>query len=400
MFEKTSKKLEKVNVYFVQKQVQRFNERLINQKIIFEKINYLYKTGKFIRYYFTFFITFFVILGFSGCDVCNVGESKDKDATDIFFSAVPFNGDTSAIFAVSPDGSNLRMIVNDAVLYSGPSRKKLIVFLKEDKGVDTLLYTVKTNGDSLYKSTFTISFNMVENPVTSPDGKNVAVDVGNGELIMYDFLLGAQIASNNFCEGTNLSFSPDGKYLAFYEGSNIRGPLTIKVIDTSDVNNVIYQKKFSFGIKPWKGETGIEWTSDSRTIIYILSDSGSDIINIDDIDGGNNKQIISSGIGAFMPVISPDKSTIAFAGRDGNIWLEKIIEGGNFKLTNADTAIDYNLYPQWTSDGKNVFFTHCFTDDGTDKFGGNLEIIDVQTLKKMVLSNNVFRGFIMKMMTK
>jgi hypothetical protein len=400
MFEKTLEILIKINNYFVLKQVQKRDERWLHKSFCKENTKNYYRKGKNIRFYFTYLVSFFVISGFYGCDVCNVGESKDNDATDIFFSALPLNGDTSSIFAVSTDGSGLRKIANDGVLYSGPSRNKTIVFLKEHAPVDTLLYYMKTNGDSLDKSTITSAYNLIANPIMSPDGRNVAIFIGNRQLILVGNMIFVQWASFNFCEETIPSFSPDGRYIAFYEGSSLSGPLTVKVVSTNDPNNVIYHRDFSFGINPWKGETGIDWSADSRIIVYMLSDSGSDIINIDEISGGKSNQLIISGIVAFMPVLSPDKSTVAFSARDGNIWLETIVNERNYKLTDADTTMEYNLYPQWTSDGKNIFYTHFFKDEAGNKFGGNLEIIDVRSLRRMVLSNNVFRGFIMKMMTQ
>lgn len=366
---------------------------------MFEKVLKFVNKVSFIRKKFLLIAAFFVIAGFYGCDVCDLGENKDKYANDIFFSAVSLNDSVPGIFAVSQDGTRLREIVKDAVLYSGPSGNGTIVFLREKSGEDTVMYYIKTNGDSLIRSPISGNFERIEIPVMSPDGRNVAVYVGNGKIMKIEKMGFGREASFNFYEGTEPSFSPDGNYLAFYERDGLFG-LIIKVVSTDDPLNVVYQRYFDRLLEPMLGNATIDWTDDSRFLTYAVRDieATTDIIYIEEINGDSDKELVISGIGATMPSLSPDQKKVVFAARDGNIWYRVIADSGYYRMTDADTTIEYNLYPQWTNDGKAIFYTKYYRDD-TGRFSGTLEIVSCLTCpskRKLVLSNSVLRGFKMR----
>ncbi|OGU10475.1 MAG: hypothetical protein A2X61_08740 [Ignavibacteria bacterium GWB2_35_12] len=367
---------------------------------MFEKVLKFVNKVSFIRKKFILFAAFFVIAGFYGCDVCDLGESKDKDANDIFFSAVSLNGTIPGIYAVSPDGSKLREIIKDGVLYSGPSRNKMIVFLREIIGEDTVICTVKTNSDSLFiDTTISNQYDLIEMPVISPDGKYVSIYVGSGQLIIIANMSFAREATFEFYEGTEPSFSPDGRFLAFYETDGLFGPIRMKVVRTDDPNIIIYERSFEQLLFPMIGNATIDWSDDSRFLTYAVKDTGSssDIIIIDEINGNSDNELKISGIGAKMPSLSPDKTKVVFASRDGNIWVRTIEDGKYRNMTEeTDTTIEFNLYPLWTNDGNWIFFTKYYRDD-TGRFGGTLKIVNYfQPKRKMVLSNGVLRGYKMR----
>jgi hypothetical protein len=96
-----------------------------------------------------------------------------------------------------------------------------------------------------------------------------------------------------------------------------------------------------------------------------------------------------------MPSLSPDKLWVAFAARDGNIWRRNLTEDKYYRMTEVDSTIEYNLYPQWTNDGKEIFYTKYYYDDLT-KFSGTLEKVSFETRRSLVLSNNVLRVYKMR----
>ena len=366
---------------------------------MFEKVLKFVIKVSFIRKKFILFAAFFVIAGFYGCDVCDLGESKDKDANDIFFSAVSLNGSVPGIYAVSPDGTNLREIIKDGILYSGPSRNKTLIFLREKVNVDTVICTVKTNGDSLFiDNTISKKYNLIEMPVISPDGKNFTIYVGGGKLFKIENMFFGQEATFNFYEGTEPSFSPDGNYLAFYERNGLLGPILIKVVRTDFPKTVVYERSFERLLNPMQGNATIDWSDDSRFLTYAVNDTDAttDIIYIKEIGGNSDKELKISGIGAKMPSLSPDKTKVVFASRDGNIWVRTIDDGKYKNMTEeTDTTIEYNLYPQWINDGKEIFYTKYYRDD-TGRFSGTLEIVSYPSKRRMVLSNGVLRGYKMR----
>ena len=357
-----------------------------------------FKKESFIRRKILLIATFFVIAGFYGCDTCNTGEGENKDANYIYFTALSLNGTIPNIYSISYDGSKFREIIKDDIIYCGPSRERTIVFLREKSGIDTVLYFGTIDGsDTVSKATFSDLYEQITNPVISPDGKFVSFYSGRGKLMIIESKSFAQFATYYYYEGTEQSFSPDGKYLAFYEKDGIFGPMHIKVISNDNPEDVFYNRQFETLLNPIPGNATIDWSDDSRFIVYTGagSEKTTDIIYVKEIFGNNDYELKVEGLGAFNPSISPDKSLIAFAARDGNIWVKKLDDGRSYKVTEVDSTIEYTLYPQWTNDGKWIFYMKYFRDD-TSKFSGSLEIINFQTHKWLVLSNNVLRGYKMR----
>ncbi|MBI5325661.1 MAG: PD40 domain-containing protein [Ignavibacteriae bacterium] len=243
-------------------------------------------------------------------------------------------------------------------------------------------------------------FPMISMPIISPDGKYFSLYVGNGQLIIFADKIFSPGSVFNFYIGTEPSFSPDGKYLAYYEKIGIFGPVNLKIINTDHPEEVIYTKEFQNLLNPMPGNATIDWSNDGRYIIYTSVDAtlSTDIIHVDEVFGNTDYELKINGIGAYMPSLSPDKTEVVFAARDGNIWTRTIADERYTRMTEVDSTIEYNLYPQWTNDGKYIFYTKYYRDD-TSKFGGTLEIVNLSTKKRLVLSNSILRGYKMRIKT-
>jgi len=327
------------------------------------------------------------------CDTCNSGNNPDNDIrNDIYFSAIPLNGTTGSIFAISQEGNRLREVLKNAIIYSAPSIDNKIVF--QIPGIDTLLFGTNTSGDTPHQI-LNQSFKKIVNPILSPDGKHILVYIGNKQLFLLTNEIFGQFPTYNFCENTLPSFSPDSKYLACYEGDNLNSPLTIKITTTTNPITTILEKKFNTGINLYNGLATISWSKDGTYIVYIITDSsGTDVIYGTKLTGENVFAIKIDGIGAATPAVSPDDSSVVYAARDGNIWQRTISDNRNFNLTHdADSSVEYYLYPQFTHDGENIYFTRFDKTNTKSIFNGTLEIYNLSTKRITVLSDNVYRGF-------
>jgi len=332
----------------------------------------------------------------NGCDVCSTNNNVTVEEGDIYFSAIPVNRLQPSIYRIDTDGKNFREVTKNGMLFSPPSSNKKIVYLEEYlEGKFVVLSDIsglnpKQIGDN--------SWTGKSYSVLSPDGKYVAVVVGLNDLWLITVGSGYQKITNKICQNTLPVFSPDGKKLAFYEGRDFSAPLTVKVFDLNSSSPVLVsQASYPTGINPWYGEATIDWSKDGKSLTYIISpDTLSDLVYITEWDNPDNSTSYQiSTFGAFEPVLSPDRQQIAFAGRDGNIWIKNLASTAKKNITNVTSKLQYNLYPQWSSDGKKIIFSTFFNDDknvlhGTLHIAEDLET-DSPSIK--VLSNNVYRGF-------
>lgn len=333
----------------------------------------------------------------NGCDVCDSGEPSKPEEGDIYFTALSANSNLPSIFRVNFDGSNLREVIKNGILYSSPSLNKKISYLSTTSLAERYAFIANIDGSNATQVGADF-WNSRQYPVLSPDGSKVAVFTGNKSLWVIYNQTDFQKASSKFCEGTIPSFSPDGSKMAIYEGNDLYSQLTVKIIDVSkSPPQTIIEKAYTSGIMPWKDEQpSVRWTADGEYIVFMLSDNTYfDYIHYTTWYNFSNEQVIEmSGAGAFTPSMSLDRNKIIYAGRDGNIWIRYLNENKRVNLTSINSAIGYCIYPQWTPDEKNIFYTKYFRDD-MDKFHATLEVVNMEADPPQirVLGNNVFRAF-------
>ncbi|MFA6569875.1 MAG: hypothetical protein WCT77_01425 [Bacteroidota bacterium] len=343
--------------------------------------------------------SFFSILLISCCDTCNTGGPGDNDySEDIFFSALPVRSTQPSVFAVSPDGKNLREVLKNGIIYSSPSSGYKIALLMQDAQGDTILAVGSTLSDSVRTISLNKKYKRIFNPVISQNDKYIAVATDTKELLIVANEVYTQFPSYNYCETSVASFSPDSRYLAFYEGDSLQSALTLKVVLSDYPKQVVFSKTYPDGLSQWKGDATISWASDGSFFCYVITNSGDgyDYIIANKIDGSEVFRMQIIGIGASQPEVSPDNASVAFAAKDGNIWRRTISDGRSYKITNVDSTEEFCVYPQWTHDGKKILYSRFEKTAVIGHFEGTLEIYNLETKRNMILGNDVFRGFQIK----
>ncbi len=335
----------------------------------------------------------------NACDYCNTGGFVAPEESDIYFSSTGVNSSSPGIFRINKDGTKFSEILPNGLLYSPPTSteiKKLVYLIDDPSGRRYISICDIDGKNILYVPTEPASV-PYQQPTISSDGKCIAYILGTKELWLYKSITQQYRLSSRFALETLQSFSPDGTKIAFYEGDDIEKEFTIRVFDVSiDPPREIMKKIYEDGLLLWKGLASISWTQDSKYIIYVNSVSPTiDMINITEVnnpDNNNNYEI--AGIGAYMPSLSNDLNRLAFAGRDGNIWIRNLskITPKYINLTESGN-VSYNLYPKWSNDDKFILFNKYFKDD-LKPLSSNLEIVKTDSTKKIsVLCNNSFIGF-------
>lgn len=335
----------------------------------------------------------------SGCDVCETGPPVKQPEGDIYFSALPVNSIRPSIFRINSDGKNLKEIIKNGYLYSPPSSDKKLVFLQENTEGRNVVILSDIEGNNRREIGDMTWSGARSYPIISPDGSKVSVCVGARELwIIFNETNYSKI-TNKLCSNTLPVFSPDGSKIAFYEGYDLFVQFTFKVFDLKTTPpSLISQKICANGLLNWFGESTIDWTFDINSVTF--SESPNLLADSVHITNGESQGSVKSyevpGFGAYQPVLSSDKQKIAFAGRDGNIWIRDLIDNSNkyLNITGSNSKQAYNIYPQWSDNGESIIYSKYFKDDAVTTHA-TLEIADltVDPPKIRILSNNVYRGF-------
>lgn len=214
----------------------------------------------------------------------------------------------------------------------------------------------------------------------------------------------------------DVSWSPDGKYLAFTgmhdfdeQRRNFKADIYVIRVDGSDQRKISSDERNEF-YSSWGKERiafGADVIGTKDSDIYTVNADGSDlrqvtrgggrnatpsisrdgkrIVFVSTRDGGKHQIYIANldgtglrrlttdaTIGYFNPQFSPDGKRIVYYTEKGDgkdqVWVMNT-DGSNMKLLTAD--IGHNIFPGWSPDGKRIIFSSSKRD--TDQTGSYVD---------------------------
>lgn len=343
-----------------------------------------------------FTITLLTILVFISCKECPDITDSSLGESDIIFSGKALNSDNPGIFTVKLNGDNLTELVDNGVIYSTISMDYNLVFWsKRDNNNDNIQrYNLEKN--SVYTLIDQGTFPKINYPVISKNGKYIAFFSGFNELVIGTGGPAWNTKDYEICPNTIPVFSPDGNYLAFLEGDSLEAPLRINVVSSNDPGMLIASKEISFGILGQRGEATLDWTHQDVIVYSYTVHDKLDHVGVWFIDNDTKSYTINvANEGAFNPIVSPDRTKIVVTDKRGNLWKRNFTSDTLTTSWEQLTSVgenEYILYPVWSADGNSILYTKRFKNN-TDRFSGNLEILDVKSEKTRVICNNVYRGY-------
>jgi dipeptidyl aminopeptidase/acylaminoacyl peptidase len=115
---------------------------------------------------------------------------------------------------------------------------------------------------------------------------------------------------------------------------------------------------------------GADWSPDGKTLITVLQNSGWDHIYTLPATGGTPKQITDGSFEDTDPTYSPDGKSIVFVSSRGllesrNVWVTSASGGEPKEIAKFDVP-GISSQPQWSPDGRKIFFNHQSPLETTD----------------------------------
>lgn len=329
-----------------------------------------------------FLLFYLIVFTSTGCNPCADPNSPESGSgsTDIVGLVVYPETESGGTYAFSSDGSEMKLIRDDAAIFAPPQAGKIVYTLNpgssdaQDKVVisdvdgknSTTIFTTTTTGIDLWYSSL------------SPDGKYVlfyqSEDGGFNDYLWIMRSDGSDLrkVSNTRVPETLPTFSPDSRYIAYV---TMDTQLHVQTVEGIEVGVIATDARIG-----GDGFASLSWSVDNK-IAYVtqaIRDAQYNVIIPPQIAiinmNGSNKHIITHGSECGQPTWKPDGSQLCFASEDGHIYT------ASSDGSNVSSVIYLNgtpvTNPDWSKDGKKILFTERNYVGIGDAFNGILKYLN------------------------
>ena len=181
------------------------------------------------------------------------------------------------------------------------------------------------------------------------------------------------------------SLSPDGKKFVFFSSRDLFAvDLYLANAKTGEIEKNIFRKELNTHLQNLEfiNSTGT-WSPDSKRFGFAAVENGRPALTIINVESGDIVQTVRFPKLAeiFTPAWSPDGKYIAFSAIEGgfsNLFLYDLV---NKKLSKLTDDVYAELQPAWSPDGKSLVFV-------TDKFSTQLENLKTGNFELALLNLN------------
>ncbi len=342
-----------------------------------------------------------MLLSLQSCPECIPPEPSIQTDSDVIFVGKSLNSNKPGVFLVNNDGTNLHELIPNATIYSPVSKDGKIAFLREinQSKIQLMKYSLRNNDlefpidDSSYPEKMYA--------IRSNNGNKITFFTKNKEIVVGEN--GVWYSEKyDICPKTLPVFSPDSRYIAFFIGDSLEAPLRINIIDSDNPGILVDYKELAFGVSGLPGLAKLDWSHQDLILYSYTKTENIDIIGVWNLENPSKSFEIElkENLGAFNPILSPDRTKILFTARDGNLWIRNFTEDTLNPafwedLTRVDEG-EFLAYPQWSKDGRRILYTRYFKNRINDEYSGKLEILEnvgTDSMRIRIICDGVRQAF-------
>jgi Tol biopolymer transport system component len=268
------------------------------------------------------------------------------------------------LYVMNADGTGLRRLTRNTELGDpawSPNGRKLVVVERVERGgapcrpagrCHEEIYVINADGTGLRRLTRNAVFD--GNPVWSPDGRRIAFVRDRDRQTANIFVMNADGSDQRRLTPNlrrrpwiELAWSPDWEKIAFVASGGHRGAADIFVMnaDGSGLRNATNTVTTSFDFA---------WSPDGRRIAYLEGSPGGAPLTVVNADGTGKQRLTGPlMVDLGSPSWSPDGRTLAFTGRGGDIYVVHAEGSGLRKLT---AGPGWDVGARWSPDGRRILF--------------------------------------------
>lgn len=369
-----------------------------------------YNENTILGYIFIATLLLFSLLFLISCDTCGTENSGNGSQGElhIYFTALPLNGSVPSVYSCRPDGSDMKEIINNAIIYSAPSDDGTLAFLRKEDGLNAL-YTIKIDGSGLKKIESDNSQYSISYPIISSDGKKIAFYGGDSKLFVYkpdNFSI--ELISSNFFGESLPSFSKNSDKIAFFNKGSDEKKFSLNIVNT-DNPDLIYVRLSYEGFLLQNGSISlIQWYNNSDKLAFTYSNgNGQDVYSeylIVNENSGSTQDFVfdEEEPGVKMPDVSSDDALLCFVSFKGEV-LTRNFEGEVRYSTLAESIGGMKFsYPIWNEDENYILVNRRFENTLLNNSSNYSDIVVLKVIKNgtllftesnSLISNNAYRGF-------
>jgi Tol biopolymer transport system component len=265
------------------------------------------------------------------------------------------------LYSIRANGSQLRRLTRGFQWADWPSWSpdgRTIAFAgKRRSDASAEIYSMRWDGTELRRLTANALADF--DPVWSPDGSALAfveymphpgvyVNGAMDVMLMKPDGNGVRRIIHQVSNVSGLTWSPDGRELAFTASGAVGGPFGVRIVDV--------ETGASRGVGPWYS-SGPAWSPNGKFLAFFAADS----LIVSSTDGTTTRTLVSAGLNELggSASWSPDGKLIAFSrGRAESVAIFRIRADGTGLQAITHPAKRYRIDapPAWSPDGSQIAF--------------------------------------------